>query len=515
MNYNRSYFEKITSVDVLNYIYNLLDISSKKVLLNVSHYFRELCIKRRTSLVLIPVYRIIEELKNGSQWKKNILGYLPINIINNISANLSFKEEYISPNDILIKIINTFINIKKLSIFYLSTEDIVLINELINYLNNIKPLFYFGIHGLIINFMRQSFVKMHPLRHVKKLVFEELQYNYDYDYDNNKPTQKLNKRLLKALIHKDLESITIRIYRMPLDTTSNEDIQFVLDNCPKLKKFNLCAYFIINSIHNPKINISFTKSINLVSVKLQGCHVDISTIQTLKELKLQTLKVDGSEIDNLLHYTDDTKLHTWNGLKRLESISPIVTADQLLTFSKNFPNLEALRLSILCVDKLDILGQYCPNIKILLFGYNYGLLHFKYAPNDIINSLTSTLPNLKALMFTSSISITDMGIKYIVNNCPNLQVLNIFPVHSITKKSLILIVEKYKQLKVLGIQFMKIKMKDIEYLINNLKELVWLNCYFEDHTHKDNMEILKSKYPYMIFNNEDIEDISTIKKYIT
>jgi hypothetical protein len=506
--------DRNTPIVILNIICDLL--GSIKIFLSINHYFRKLMIKKVTSLTLIPLNKVHEEMQIYKSYFKK---HLPSSILESVNAISPLENNIIIPNNTMFKIINTFVNVKKLSIFNFSVNEESHINEFIKSLSNndnktYMPLFHFGVNGFVMNYIKNSLFQKkdikHPLHYIKKLVFEELKYSGDAIIQ----TQELNRKLLTSLIHKNLESVTIKIQRMSLETTTNADIQLILDNCLGLRKFNLEVYYHVDQpkIRNQIINISFAKSINLVSIKMKSCDIKDDVICTMQKLKLQTLKFTLN--DYLFKHYVNNNLYLWNGLKRLEHVF-IPSRDQLLIFSKNFPHLEILNIQLEYLEKLNILGQYCPNIKILLLYYNSGRYALHGLKDDKINSLTSTLPNLKALMFTSAKLITDVGVEHIVNNCPNLQVLDMFLIKVITKKSYVLLVEKCKKLKVLGIQYATVVLEDIEYLINNIKELVWLNCYFERNIHEDNMKILRSKYPHMIFNNENIRDISTIKKYIT
>jgi len=165
----------------------------------------------------------------------------------------------------------------------------------------------------------------------------------------------------------------------------------------------------------------------------------------------------------------------WTQLKRLEIPEISIGTDENLTkILQNIPNLKHFNAKLSEITDFTIISKLCPNINILVIQFaRYG--YYKVT-NDNINNLTLHLTNLKMFsIFVQGQHINSEGIKYIANNCPKLQVLEMINFGSLNSTGFVQLVNKCPDLKLLKLNHGIILLYDLEYLSNNLLKLKYMH----------------------------------------
>lgn len=110
---------------------------------------------------------------------------------------------------------------------------------------------------------------------------------------------------------------------------------------------------------------------------------------------------------------------------------PLITNDGLAKALAKLPLLEELEFSYcpLSVESLRLVGRSCPNLKTLKLN-RLTLMRFPYESDDDALASAETMPKLSHLQLFAN-NLTDPGLNVILDNCPNLEHLDLRLCHSV------------------------------------------------------------------------------------
>lgn len=102
-----------------------------------------------------------------------------------------------------------------------------------------------------------------------------------------------------------------------------------------------------------------------------------------------------------------------------------ITNDGLAKALAKLPLLEELEFSYcpLSVESLRLVGRSCPNLKTLKLN-RLRLMRFPYESDDDALAIAETMPKLSHLQLFAN-NLTDAGLNAILDNCPNLEHLDL------------------------------------------------------------------------------------------
>ncbi|KAF8052687.1 hypothetical protein N665_1520s0005 [Sinapis alba] len=125
--------------------------------------------------------------------------------------------------------------------------------------------------------------------------------------------------------------------------------------------------------------------------------------------------------DSLLNYIADRS----SNLRSLKLVKcSLLTSEGLTEALVNLPLLEELEVSycLLSVESLKVVGQSLPNLKTLKLNRLYRRLLFM--DDDDALAIAETMPRLSHLQLFRN-GLTDAGLNAILDNCPNLEHLDL------------------------------------------------------------------------------------------
>ncbi|KAG5381456.1 hypothetical protein IGI04_032926 [Brassica rapa subsp. trilocularis] len=133
---------------------------------------------------------------------------------------------------------------------------------------------------------------------------------------------------------------------------------------------------------------------------------------------------------NIWHFATDSLLnHIAERSSNLRSLRLVmcsrITNDGLAKALAKLPLLEELEFSYcpLSVESLRLSGRSCPNLKTLKLN-RLRLMRFPYESDDDALAIAETMPKLSHLQLFAN-TLTDAGLNAILDNCPNLEHLDL------------------------------------------------------------------------------------------
>lgn len=384
------------------------------------------------------IFKLIHERANSkslSQTDKKLYA-LCARLTDSIHLCPPFLSGRAFVNDMLVRLITRYPNIKTLSFGEFGVNEEKQVQALIAYLKN------------------------YPLNHLKILNFREIEGTSPDE------SKEINRTLLESLSHKNLKSITIQILYETSILTGLE-IQPVLEKSTKLKKFKLKCH----SSDHPKIALSFAKQSELISANFIEFCEPMATLTSLKSCpKLKSLSLmnahHSKEIKELLSETPSKKLSRLSipGIK-------IDSDDELEAITKAHPNLEHLNITLGSVtdNGFKTIGMNCPKVRSILFSY-------PDATDKGLDLFSSNLSFLEVLWIGRGYKITGRGISALAQNCPQLRILKLFQINELDRTSIKALSHHCKNLTHLEIGYSDlIAIDDFRYLAKNLTALKKFN----------------------------------------
>lgn len=376
------------------------------------------------------------------------------------------------PEDILIKVIRRYPNLKKIifgplknmcGISEFSSKEAPYLKSLISYLKSDR--------------------NERLLNSIKKIQFTEITRDIFSSYDIEK-VKELNNIFLSSIGHKNLETITIQGNHIGSILTG-VGIQSILENSPNLRNFE----FKCNE-PNQGIALSFSNQSKLSKVKLLNWKGPSSTIESLRNCKeLKELVINYRAVDEIRKKL--LKDHSWN-LKHL-ALRGVALGDddELSAITKMLPNLECLDVGLHDIsDKgMEKLGKNCPNLKILKFSN-------KNLTNLGLDQLTRHLLHLEIISFNLAFNITEEGIASIAQNCKNLRFLQIIHCKKVEKSGIDALINNCPNLKVVGFSHSgPISLEDMYHLVEHMPRLRYVDFYYVDKIQEGEIEEFYQKFP--------------------
>ncbi|KAF3561879.1 hypothetical protein DY000_02010976 [Brassica cretica] len=131
----------------------------------------------------------------------------------------------------------------------------------------------------------------------------------------------------------------------------------------------------------------------------------------------------GGPVRNTIKRTDRLGSSNLRSLRLV--MCPLITNDGLAKALAKLPLLEELEFSYcpLSVESLRLVGRSCPNLKTLKLN-RLTLMRFPYESDDDALASAETMPKLSHLQLFAN-NLTDPGLNVILDNCPNLEHLDL------------------------------------------------------------------------------------------
>lgn len=294
---------------------------------------------------------------------------------------------------------------------------------------------------------------------------------------------------------------------------SDESLKLVSTFCPGLESV---AFFAISPDKVNSFHLQFTE---------QGLCDLVSSLPYLKQFSVfsndmnqvsnRVLETIAAQCPSLSQLCIGSNQDLNYGIQLIVKSSPELTKISYRNFSgetlrvigQYSQNFECLKLVTSYDNTNDItnedaisLALGCPNLKE--FCAEFYTKHVDLS-DSFLQALSSNCHQLISLtiqnpLYDTSSAITEKGLMHLVKGCPKIQTLNLSGSgDSITDKSLGVLSGGCKQLKFLNIEKSQVTADGVDKLLRDMPELCWLDITLCRKIKKQQVEILRKKYPHV------------------